>query len=79
MQICRRVQIFTDDNRQETSEHEERKRRIIVSLYTPGADWMPEQGPGLKYTALFEPCLEQAVGLLKDIGMNLELLEDLTI
>ncbi|WP_281257646.1 hypothetical protein [Paenibacillus donghaensis] len=40
---------------------------------------MPEQGPGLKYTALFEPCLEQAVGLLKDIGMNLELLEDLTI
>lgn len=78
MRIYREIQVVEDGSRLETfPEGEGSARKLVLSIYyLASADEITESEAGMKYTEMFRPCEANAIGILKDIGMNMDLLND---
>ena len=75
MQIYRKVKVLKDQGRLESFSGEESKRKLVISIYFQGApNQIDERKTEMKYTEIFQPCEQRVVEVLKDIGMNMELL-----
>ncbi|AIQ58677.1 alpha/beta hydrolase family protein [Paenibacillus borealis] len=76
MHIFREVRVLKDEDRPVTFQEEGSTRTLVISIYYRA---FPDQSDmndlGMKYSELFQPCEQRAMGILKDIGMNMELLD----
>jgi predicted dienelactone hydrolase len=79
MVAFRKVELLKDDTRKATFPEASEERQIVISIYYPDTDGLINNTESeVKYMGLFQPCEQQARGILQDIGMNMEIISTLS-
>ncbi|MNO50159.1 isoform II [compost metagenome] len=79
MKVFRKVELLTDYTRKTKFQEEPEGRKIVISIYYPDTDGVPNQNKSeMKYMDLFCPCEQLARAILQDIEMNMDLIDGLS-